>query len=183
MAQTGSDTHLTTRSNVLQSCQGCHGADGNSKATSTPRLNGQQVEYMVARLKKLSDATRNDPHLKLGMLKELSSQNNATRVSVAQYFGEHSATGAKPGIRASEGKHIYENGLAAENVIACSLCHGPQGEGHNVAPRIAGQHAQYLTAQLQLFNLKFREHVLMGPNTKTMSRNTMEVLTSYLAND
>jgi cytochrome c553 len=138
---------------------------------------------MGARLEKFSNATRNNPHLKLGMFKEQPSQSNDTRMSVAKYFGEQSATMPKGGIRAAEGKRIYENGLAAENVVACSLCHGPNGEGHNTAPRIAGQHADYLTAQLQLFNIKFREHVLMNPNTEKMSRNTMGALISYLAND
>ena len=78
---------------------------------------------------------------------------------------------------------IFEKGSAADNVIACTLCHGAQGEGHDATPRIAGQHADYLKSQLRLFNMKFREHVLMNPNTKTMTENTMDALTSYLANN
>ena len=183
MAQDSSDPGFASRPEVLRSCQGCHGANGNSEATSTPRLNGQQSEYMIARLKGFSDATRNNPHSQLGMFKELPSQSKATEISVANYFAGGLATGSKPGIHAAEGKHIYENGLAAENVVACSLCHGPQGEGHDATPRIVGQHSDYLKAQLQLFNLKFRQHVLMNPNTNTMSGKTVDALTSYLANE
>jgi cytochrome c553 len=117
------------------------------------------------------------------MFKQLASENDASKGAIAQYFASQRPTGPKPGARAAEGRIIYENGIAAENVIACNQCHGPLGEGHGPAPRIAGQHAEYLNAQLRLFNVKFREHKLMNPNTKTMTPKTMEALVSYLAND
>ena len=168
---------------VVQSCQNCHGPDGDSKVTTTPRLNGQQAGYIIDRLKKLSDATRPNEHTKLAMFKELSGQDEASRMAIANYFASRPPTSPKPGARSAEGKLIFEKGRAADNVIACTLCHGAQGEGHDATPRIAGQHADYLKSQLRLFNMKFREHVLMNPNTNTMSENTMDALTSYLAND
>ena len=168
---------------MLKSCQSCHGAGGNSEVTSTPRLNGQQAGYIVVRLKALSDATRTNPHAKIGMFKELSSESAETRTWLANYFAGRPPTSPKPAARAAEGRLIYESGNTADNVVACKLCHGAQGEGHDATPRIAGQHADYLMAQLRLFNIKFRKHVLMNPNTKTMTGDTMEALTSYLAND
>ena len=120
---------------------------------------------------------------KWGMFKELLVKSGATRISVAKYFAGQPPTSPKPGARAAEGKLIYENGIAAENIIACKGCHGAQGEGHNIAPRIAGQHAEYLKAQLRLFSIKFREHILMNPNAKTMTGHTVESLASYLASD
>jgi cytochrome c553 len=183
MAQNSSETESATQLDVLKSCQGCHGAGGDSEVTSTPRLNGQQAGYIAARLKALSDVTRANPHSKIGMFKELSSESDAMRTSVANYFAGQPPTSPKPADRAAEGRLVYENGSTADNVVACKLCHGAQGEGHDTTPRIAGQHADYLKAQLQLFNIKFRKHVLMNPNTKTMTRDTMEALTSYLAND
>jgi cytochrome c553 len=183
MAQNNWGTQSATQSDVLKSCQSCHGAGGNSEVTSTPRLNGQQAGYIVARLKALSDVTRTNPHAQIGMFRELSSESDATRTSVANYFAGQPPTGPKPAARAAEGRLIYESGNTADNVVACKLCHGAQGEGHDATPRIAGQHADYLMAQLRLFNIKFRKHVLMNPNTKTMTGDTMEALTSYLAND
>ena len=183
MTQMSSRAWSATQAEILRSCESCHGARGDSQVTSTPRLNGQQAGYIVDRLKKLSSATQNKPHAKIEMFKELSTDNNATRVSIARYFAGQPPTSPKPGDNAAEGKRIYENGIPVENVIACNQCHGAQGEGHDATPRIAGQHADYLKAQLQLFNLKFREHTLMNPNTKTMTGKTMEALTSYLAND
>ncbi|HWU54032.1 MAG TPA: c-type cytochrome [Rhizomicrobium sp.] len=180
---TRSQAWSATQPEILQSCESCHGKGGDSQTATTPRLNGLQAEYITSRLKKLSDETRTSPHTKVGMFKELSAASDATRSAIAMYFASQRPTDPKPGARAAEGKRIYENGNAAENVIACNQCHGAQGEGHDGAPRIAGQHADYLKAQLQLFNLKFRDHVTMSPNTKTMSKNTMEALASYLAND
>jgi cytochrome c553 len=178
-----SNARSATQSEMLQGCERCHGARGDSQVTTTPRLNGQQAGYIVVRLKELLSETRTNPHVKIGMLKELATQSDATRLSIANYFSGQTPTSPKPGTRAAEGKQIFENGSPAENVIACNQCHGAQGEGHDATPRIAGQHADYLKAQLGLFNLKFREHVLMNPNTKTMTEKTMDALVSYLAND
>lgn len=172
-----------TQAEILQSCVSCHGPGGNSQVSTTPRLNGQQADYIVARLKKFSTATRNNPHAQIGMFQALLAADDATKASIAKYFASQPPTPPRPGPRAAEGQRIFESGLAADNVIACNQCHGPQGEGHGVTPRIAGQHADYLKAQLRLFNLKFREHILMNPNTRTMRTSTMEALASYLASD
>jgi len=167
----------------VQSCERCHGPGGDSKVSTTPRLNGQQAGYISARLKALSAAGQSNPHAQIDMLKALSGQSEAARSAIAQYFARQKPTAPRPGARAAEGKLIYEKGAAADNVIACNQCHGAAGEGHDAVPRLAGQHADYLKAQLRLFSMKFRDHVLMHPNTKTMSANTMDALTAYLAND
>jgi cytochrome c553 len=199
-----SDARSATQSEIIQSCESCHGTGGNGQVTSTPRLNGLQPEYIAARLKKLSDTTRTNPHAHVAMVEVLSAESDADRESIAIYFASQPPTAPKPGARAAEGKEIYENGLKAENVIACNQCHGAQGEGHDGSPRLAGQHADYLKAQLMLFNLNFRQHgktetvtssrfaflgaspayrAPMNANAKTMSQNTMDALASYLGND
>lgn len=165
-----------------QSCESCHGPGGDSKVASTPRLNGQQAGYIAARLKALA-AEASSLHAQTGMLKELAGQSEADRLSIAKYFAAQKPTNAKPGPRAAEGKLIFEQGAAADNVIGCAQCHGADGAGHETTPRIAGQHAEYLKGQIRLFSMKFRDHVLMHPNTKTMSANTVDALMAYLAND
>lgn len=165
----------------VRSCETCHGPGGDSKVASTPRLNGQQAEYIIARLKVLAAATQSNPHTQTGMFKAMPSQSDTA--IIAQYFAGQKPTAPRPGARAAEGKLIYEKGQAADNVIACSQCHGTEAKGHNATPRLAGQHVDYLKAQIGLFSMKFRDHVLMHPNTKTMSANTVEALLSYLSND
>ena len=181
--QITSEAWPATQLEIVASCESCHGVKGNSQVASTPRLNGQQINYLSSRLKRFSEAARENPHAKIGMFKLPAVIRDADRRSVAGYFAGQAPTYPKPGASAAEGKRIYETGMRAENVIACNQCHGAQGEGHDLSPRLAGQHAQYLKDQLRLFHLKFREHVLMYPNTKTMSENTIDALVSYLAND
>jgi cytochrome c553 len=53
--------------------------------------------------------------------------------------------------RLAAGQAIYEQGLSARNVPACASCHGPQGAGLAAFPRLAGQHADYVVKQLQVF--------------------------------
>ncbi len=167
----------------IQHCESCHGPGGDSKVTTTPRLNGQQAGYITARLKTLSTQTQKNAHARIGMFKDLAVDSDAARSSLANYFSGQAPTSPKPGAGAAEGKQIYESGSSADNVISCNQCHGAQGEGHDATPRLAGQHADYLKAQLRLFNLKFRPHVLMKANTQSMTEKTMDALIAYLAND
>jgi cytochrome c553 len=49
------------------------------------------------------------------------------------------------------GKALFEIGLPAQNVPACSGCHGSEGQGNATFPRLAGQHADYIAKQLAVF--------------------------------
>jgi cytochrome c553 len=202
----GSSAGAATTQQIVQSCEACHGAGGNSQVSTTPRLNGQKAEYLLARLKILSDAAP-AAHAKVDMFAALAAAGAADRAAIAAYFAGQAPTPSQPGPRAAEGRRIFENGVAAENVIACTLCHGALGEGHNAAPRLAGQHADYLKAQLTLFHLDMRQHgkvdagrtatggrpgllgaspdyrAPMNANTKTMSQGTIDAIASYLGND
>jgi cytochrome c553 len=190
-----------TQAQLIESCEKCHGAGGDSQASSTPRLNGQQAEYILDRLKKFSNPAPGSPHANVEMLSALRTASNADKGSIAQYFAIQPPPNPNPGPRAAEGKRIFENGLPAENIIACNLCHGADGEGHGLAPRLSGQHADYLKTQLLSFN--YRQHgktnasagrgfslgsspAFQGPpmnaNTKTISQNTIDALASYLEN-
>ena len=71
------------------------------------------------------------------------------------------------------GKNIFDKGLPDENVIACSACHGPTGQGMAAFPRLANQHADYLLKQLDIFQntqgrpgtpMETVSHPLTGPD-------------------
>ena len=172
-----------TPADIVRSCETCHGPGGNSVVPSTPRLNGQQADYIVNWLKDFLDVTRDARHPTNSMWDIVSSSNNSTRSAIANYFAHQPHTDSKPGALAAEGKRIYEKGVAAHDVIACQLCHGAHGEGHDATPRLAGQHTVYLKAQLLTFSVQFRDNDLMHPNTDQMTDGEIDALTSYLAND
>lgn len=165
-------------------CQSCHGAGGNSVSSTFPRLNGQQANYIVTQLKNFRDHQRSDPHARAYMWGMASQLNDSTIADLAKYFSEQKPTPPQQGgALAAEGKTIFENGAAAENVPACAACHGDHGEGNDTIPRIAGQHAEYLKSQLEAFRSTLRESDVMHANTKDMTDRQIEALTSYLAND
>jgi cytochrome c553 len=113
---------------------------------------------MLDRLKTLCDMTRPNLHTSVKMLDPLPAASDVENASIAEHFARQPPTSPNPGPRAAEGKDIFERGVPVENVIACNLCHGAHGEGHNVAPRLAGQHAEYLRAQLIFFEHNIRRH-------------------------
>ena len=48
--------------------------------------------------------------------------------------------------------HHWRGGIAASNVPACAGCHGPAGAGIPAQyPRLSGQFAEYVAAQLKGF--------------------------------
>jgi cytochrome c553 len=50
------------------------------------------------------------------------------------------------------GEKIYRGGIGERQIPACAGCHSPNGAGIPAQyPRLGGQHADYTTAQLNLF--------------------------------
>ena len=88
---------------VIKSCESCHGAGGNSTVASTPRLNGQQEAYIVARLKDFLDITRETPHATYNMWQVVSNLSDDTRTAVARYFAGQPPAEPSPGAQAAAG--------------------------------------------------------------------------------
>jgi len=168
---------------LIKSCEACHGPGGNSTVSTTPRLNGQHAEYIVARLKDFLDVTRETPHASYNMWVVVTNLQDSARSAIAAYFARQTPAQPKPGSQASLGKQIYENGVSVQGIPACAGCHGPQGEGQGAVPRLAGQHADYLKTQLWVFSFQLRENNVMHPNTNKIHGDQVDALASYLAGD
>ncbi len=131
-------------------CVACHAADGNSVMPANPKLAGQFPEYLSKQLKNFKAGTRANPVMgpMAGTLTEEDVSN------LAAYFSSQTAKAgsAKTNGAGSEGESIYKGGIADKNVPACAACHGANGAGLPVQyPRLAGQHAEYLSNQLKAF--------------------------------
>lgn len=171
--------------NKIQStCQSCHGTTGDSIVGTFPRLNGQQKDYLVKQLKAFRDHSRNDPHAQAYMWGMASTLDNAIGAEIARYFAEQKATlPARGGELAAAGEKIFRNGIESRGVPPCAACHGDHGEGNGEIPRIAGQHGEYLKAQLEAFRALLRNNDVMHANTKDMTDSDIEAIVSFLAND
>lgn len=167
----------------LSKCQGCHGKDGNSPSADVPRLNGQQSQYLATRIRSFADPTRQNFHAIHYMWDMSSSLSNASVMTLAQFFSAQPPTDpAVTGKSAEQGRKLYESGDGSQ-LPSCQGCHGAQGEGKGVVPRLAGQHAQYLRLQMESFSLRTRVNETMNPHTRMLNRDQIMALVAYLARD
>jgi cytochrome c553 len=139
-------------------CAECHGEDGNSPIPFFPKLAGLQPEYIAKELTDfMSGERKND--LMAPLIGGLQAQDV---VALGRYFaGQRMAPGGPGNANlAKEGQRIFSDGNEVSGVPACAGCHQPDGLGRSAGgpnaecfPRLAGQNAPYIAAQL----LKFKE--------------------------
>lgn len=138
-----------------QVCAACHAADGNSAAPANPKLAGQFYEYLQKQLVnfKAQDGKKaaRDNAVMAGMVANLSA---ADLQNVAAFYASQKLkpAAAKDKELAALGQKVYRGGNVATGVAACAGCHGPSGAGIPAQyPRISGQFAEYVEAQLKAF--------------------------------
>ena len=169
---------------VVTTCQSCHGPRGDSVTATVPRLNGQRADYIQSRLNDFLDPTREDPHATATMGNVMSEIDDASFGPIAAYYAAQAPTQATSGApHAGDGLKIFRSGAAAQNVPACQSCHGAKGEGSSAGPRLAGQHAIYLTKQLERLRVAMRESKSMYHDIKAMTDAQIQALVAYLARD
>lgn len=99
----------------------------------------------------------------------------STTLSVAA-----SAEDKKPD--ATKGEALYTNGDPGRNILACVSCHGAAGNSTiTTNPRLAGQHAAYLSKQLHEFATPGRANPIMTPMAKALSEQDIANIAAYLS--
>jgi cytochrome c553 len=163
-------------------CGTCHGPQGNSTQPKFPRLAGQNANYLAAQLQAFRSQARGDPDAigyMWGMAAEL---DDATIGALAGYYAAQKPEAKRGGDAAAiaRGREIYQQGIAAEGVPACSSCHGPDGHGAQEFPRLAGQHAQYVLKQLASFQSNMRKVAVMHGVAQNLRRPEMQSVAAFL---
>lgn len=133
-----------------QTCAACHGPDGNSPAPVWPKLAGQHRQYTVKQLQDFKSGERENAQM-APLVESLSKED--MRDIAAYYAAQEVKIGSTDPDYAEQGARIYRFGNAQTGVPACMACHGPNGEGNPAAvyPKLAGQHGDYIAAQLHAF--------------------------------
>jgi cytochrome c553 len=138
-----------------QVCAACHAADGNSTVAANPRLAGQSAEYLVKQLTDLAKPAGDKGGRENPVMSALAmTLSEDDRRNVAAYFASQAPkpSMARDKEAAEAGERIYRSGIPEKAVPACAGCHGPTGAGLPVLyPRIGGQFAEYVVAELKAF--------------------------------
>ena len=157
------------------SCAACHGADGNSPVPSFPKLAGLGEKYLFKQLRDIQSKKRDIPQM-AGLL---DGMNNKDLRDIAAYYNSKTMqiSGAKAievqvnsGIKVDGlelGERVFRAGNRDSGVPACTGCHSPNGLGNEPAgyPRLSGQYAEYIEAQLRAYRSGDRTN---GGDTKVM---------------
>lgn len=168
-----------------QVCSNCHGVTGNSRSPEFPNLAEQQQAYIVGQLSGFKAHTREDPPGPEYMWGLSHNLTDKQITEVAAYFSmQKLVPGPIEGqhARIDAGRTIFKKGISDKGVPACATCHGPQGLGNAIIPRIAGQHIAYLVKQLTIFqNTNQRpEGPAMKAVAHNLSRANMEIVAAFL---
>jgi cytochrome c553 len=140
---------------ATQVCAACHAGDGNSTAPANPKIAGQFPEYLHKQLVDFKAQSGKKPArespIMNGMVANLSE---ADMNNLAAYYAGQKLKPAAASDKqlAAVGEKLWRGGNLANGVPACSGCHGPAGAGIPAPyPRLAGQYAEYIAAQLKAF--------------------------------
>lgn len=148
-------------------CGACHGPDGNSApeiyaALKAPKLAGQLPEYIVKSLHDFKSGRRTNAT----MSPQAQAVAEADMADIAAYFTKQQPKPNAPRNKdlLAQGEKIFLKGKGRPDVVtACIGCHGPAGIGNRdwanmyskvpavLAPSIGGQHAGYISAQLNAY--------------------------------
>jgi cytochrome c553 len=179
------DSQVSGVTLAKQVCSACHGVTGQSTSPQFPKLAGQQKEYLQAQLTDFKGHQRTDQtgqqymwgftHLTPKQIDELADYFSQQTPMVGVYHPESKEL--------ARGETIFKMGVSNGAVIPCFSCHGPNGEGNASFPRIAGQHADYLKKQIEIFkNTSQRPRGdIMKTVTHQLSEEDMLAISLYVS--
>lgn len=139
---------------IASRCALCHGAEGESASAVYPRLAAQHPDYLSKQLRDFRDGNRKSDTMG-SMASDLKDDDI---LGLAAFFGSRKAAVRQSGDAdlAAVGKFIFQRGNSYTGVPACASCHGANGHGTQLLPRLAGQHPAYVEVQLKEFNKRAR---------------------------
>jgi len=165
----------------LPACVSCHGVAGNSSIVANPKLSGQFASYTHKQLVDFTTPNRQQPIMTTyaKMLTDAEKKDIAAWLAVQV----HKPGAAKNKDTVELGRKIYRGGIAERGVAACASCHGANASGIPAQyPRLAGQHQDYTTAQLEAFKSGTRANSpQMTTLSQRMSTAEMRAVADYIA--
>ena len=167
---------------VTTNCSGCHGIDGNAQLAYFPRVAGLEAAYAEKKLsafaetpsppvdefyhiivssitghKALENSTANE---RINMLGVAHAVKPEVLKEAVDWYAKQSPEPGHGGNAAliEQGQQIFVKGVPEQHIMACMGCHGQSAQGQSSVPRLAGQNAEYLVAQLEKFRRGDHKH-------------------------
>ena len=166
---------------VAGSCFLCHGMQGESASELYSRLAAQNAAYIAQQLANYKSGERKSKIMQ-PMVAALTTEDMR---ALGLYFSRQKSAPHAPadvGL-AARGREIYLKGGAATEVAACVGCHGERGHGSEKLPRLAGQVASYLAAQIRGFGTRGRtnDNAAMHTIAAKMTPAEIHAVAAYLS--
>lgn len=148
------------------SCASCHGTEGQGRDGAFPRLDIQTPDYLAGSLQAFRDGSRPSGP----MMAAARQLTDGDIDELSQFFGR--ALVLPPSDGNQDGQVIATQGIVSRDVPACDSCHGAGARAD--FPRLAGQSADYLRRQLELFQSHGAERG--GPHAHIMAEVVEDAL-------
>jgi cytochrome c553 len=162
-------------------CSVCHGLGGQSTFPAIPNLAAQPWPYISAKMRAFRHRAGNQPAGHVDVL-GLMLIDDATDVALAHYFANQPPAAPVAGDAAlvATGGKIYAQGDAAKGIAPCAACHGADASGFWIFPRLAGQHAEYVSRQLRLIQSRLRGSRLMHGMIQSMNADEIKAVAAFV---
>lgn len=168
-------------------CITCHGADGHGDGSGAfPRLDGQPGWYLYKQLVDYASGAR--PNQVMSAIADRLTEHEME--AVAAYYGAM-PTGSLTvrsqvsGTALQWGGQLAAVGSAEKGIPACVNCHGANGSGLAPSvPYLAGQYANYMALQLDLWKQGVRDNDamnVMSAIAQKMDQADMQAVAEYYA--
>ena len=169
-------------------CAACHNADGNSVQAANPKLAGQHADYLFKQMKEFKAAEGKEPARVNAVMNGMIAPYTEEQMrDMAAWFGAQTLRGEQARNRETieYGQKLNRAGDMAKGLPACAACHGPAGAGIPAQyPRIGGQFAEYIEAQLKAFRDESRANdpnKMMRMVAIKMTDKEIKAVSDYIA--
>ena len=167
----------------VPACAQCHAFTGASDSGGAfPRIAGQSAYYLAKQMHDYTSSARAN-----AIMSPISKALSADEIAdVAAYYTSVDSQFPPPATAdaaiVEKGKQLARVGDAARAVQGCNNCHGPDGAGATPAiPYLAGQYAQYISSQLQMWKRGMRNNSpeSMAPIAKQLDDQQIAAIATY----
>ena len=167
---------------AVELCSTCHRSQRDNNPALAPTLLGQQKPYLAWQLRAYRLRFRNDPQAHDQMWSPAGGIDDPLIDALAEYYASQPPAPGTPGDPGpiARGKDVYESGIPSRNIAGCTYCHGENGEGNGIFPRLAGQGTDYLVRQISLIQEHLRNVGIMHSTVQGLSRDDIMAVAMFL---